>query len=73
MCPGCETAYAKKYQIHLSTDANTWTKVYQDDAGHGGVDDIELTGCSARHVKTYAWQRGAPWGSSLGEVEVSGR
>ena len=67
-----ETAYAKKYQIQLSTDANTWTTVYQDDAGNGGVDDIALAGRSARYVKMYAWQRGTPWGYSLWEFAVSG-
>jgi mannan endo-1,4-beta-mannosidase len=66
-----ETAYAKKYQIQVSDDQNTWTTVYQDDNGNGGVDTISLGGRQARYVKVYAWVRGTQWGYSLWEFAVN--
>lgn len=66
-----ETAYAKKYQVQVSNDQNSWTTVYQNDAGDGGVDVIPLTGVQARYVKVYAWVRGTQWGYSLWEFTVA--
>lgn len=67
-----EAAYARMYQIQLSTDGTTWTTVHNDYAGNGGTDVIALGSRTARYVKMYAWQRGTPYGYSLWEMEVRG-
>lgn len=68
-----ETAYARKYQLQVSADGTTWTTVYQDDNGNGGVDTISLGSRTARYVKMYAWVRGTQWGYSLWEFAVLAR
>ena len=66
-----ETAFAKQYQVQVSDDQQTWTTVFEDDHGDGGVDTIALAGRRARYVKVYAWSRGTPWGYSLWELSAS--
>jgi mannan endo-1,4-beta-mannosidase len=66
-----ENAYARKYQIQTSTDAQNWTTAYENDAGDGGTDAIALN-TSARYVKMYAWQRSTPFGYSLWDFAVTG-
>jgi len=64
-----EAAYSSNYEIQISSDATTWTKIYGDAAGNGGVDDIALSG-SARYVRMYSTKRGTAYGNSLYEFEV---
>jgi hypothetical protein len=64
-----EAAYSKSYDIELSRDGATWSKVYSDAAGNGGVDDLSISG-SARYVRLNSYQRGTAWGNSLWEFEV---
>lgn len=65
-----EAAYAKQFQIQVSTDNVNWTTVYSNYNGTGGTNDITFTPVNARYVKMYAWQRATQYGYSLWEFEV---
>lgn len=65
-----ETAYAKSYQIQVSSDAVNWTNVYATTSGNGSEDDIGFATASARYVRMYGTQRGTPYGYSLYEFGV---
>ena len=59
--------------IACSTDSNTWTDVYTNTAGDGGVDQVILTPpVNARYVKLQGIQRATGWGYSLYEMQVFG-
>jgi hypothetical protein len=64
-----EAAYSASYDVELSIDGNTWSKVHTDTAGNGGVDDLAISG-SARYVRINSYQRGTTFGVSLWEAEV---
>ena len=67
-----ERAYAKAYQVQVSTDASTWKTIYSTSSGTGGTND--LTGLSGigRYVRIYGTVRATKWGYSLWEVSVFG-
>jgi hypothetical protein len=65
-----EVAYAKAYQIQISSDQNTWTTVYQTTTADGGDDLITLPSVTARYVKMYAWTRATVYGYSLWDMSV---
>ncbi len=67
-----ENAYGKAYQIQVSNDAATWTPVFQQAAGQGGVENITFAPVSARYVRMYGTLRATPYGYSLYEFEVYG-
>ncbi|MCU1248028.1 MAG: coagulation factor 5/8 type domain protein [Edaphobacter sp.] len=67
-----EAAYGKAYQIQVSNDAQTWTPVFTQTAGQGGVENISFAPVSARFVRMYGTVRGTPYGYSLYEFEVYG-
>jgi hypothetical protein len=64
-----ETAFAKSYQIQVSSDAITWTSIYSTTVGDGATDDLSISG-TGRYVRMYATERGSPWGYSLYELEI---
>ncbi|PLT44942.1 glycosyl hydrolase [Paenibacillus sp. FSL W8-1187] len=66
-----EAAYAKGFQIQTSNDNSTWTTVYSNYNGVGGVNDISFT-ATVRYVKMYAFQRATAYGYSLYEFEIYG-
>jgi hypothetical protein len=66
-----EAAYAKAYQIQVSTDGVTWSTVYSTTAGAGGTEERDFAAVSARYVRINCTQRGTPWGYSLFELKVS--
>jgi F5/8 type C domain/PQQ-like domain len=66
-----EAAYGKAFQIQTSTDAVTWTTIYQTTTGAGGINDVTVSG-SGRYVRMYGTVRGTAWGYSLWELEVYG-
>ncbi|MDF2540559.1 MAG: type domain protein [Herbinix sp.] len=43
--------YAKTYEIQVSDDTKTWTKVAQDESGTGGVKVLNFDEHKARYVK----------------------
>lgn len=67
-----ETAFAKSYVIQVSTDAKTWTTVYQTKNGDGGIDDLKGLSAKGRYVKVVGLERGYPAGYSLWSMEVYG-
>ncbi|MDH3646751.1 MAG: discoidin domain-containing protein, partial [Gammaproteobacteria bacterium] len=67
-----ESAFGKTYEIQVSDDAMSWTTVFTEPNGNGGVDDITFSPASGRYVRMYGTQRGTAWGYSLFEFEVYG-
>ncbi len=67
-----ENAYGKVYQIQVSNDAQTWTTVFTQPAGQGGVENIAFAPVSARFVRMYGTVRASAYGYSLYEFEVYG-
>ena len=65
-----ENASAKAYTIEVSTDGETWTKVYATTAGDGGIDNLFIAPTEARFVKVTGTQRNTQYGYSLFELEV---
>jgi len=69
-----ETAYARSYQLQVSSDASSWSDVYNTTTGDGAVDDITLASPAlGRYVRMLGTQRGTVYGYSLYELEVYGR
>lgn len=66
-----EGAYGRQYKIQVSDDANTWTDVFTEYGGDGGLDDITLS-ATGRYVRMYGQQRGTQWGYSMWEFHVFG-
>jgi len=64
-----ESHYAAKYSVQVSLNSSTWTTVYTDNAGNGGVDNVSFATAAARYVLIRITQNN---GSSerLNEVEV---
>ncbi len=56
-----EAAYAKGYQIQLSTDGATWTTAYTTANGAGGTETVPVTG-TARYVRLYGTVRATGYG-----------
>lgn len=68
-----EGAYAKGYQLQVSTDALNWTTVYTTSTGDGGTDDVILSApATARFVKMNGVTRATGYGYSLWEFQVYG-
>jgi hypothetical protein len=64
-----EAAYAKDYEVQVSSDGSNWTTARRVTDAHGGVDEQEL-GQTARYVRVMGTRRGTPYGYSLWELEV---
>ncbi|GHO42416.1 discoidin domain-containing protein [Ktedonospora formicarum] len=64
-----ETAYAKAYQIQISSNGTTWTTIYSTTTGPGGTELIYLAG-TGRYIRMYGTQRATQFGYSLWEFEV---
>ena len=64
-----ETAYAKSYQIQLSTNGSAWTNAFTTTTGAGGTEHATFTG-AARYVRLNATVRATEWGYSLWEFAV---
>lgn len=65
-----ERAYGQEYEIMVSDDGRSWTKVFHERDGDGEVDDISLAPVSARYVGLRGLRRGTVWGYSLWEFSV---
>jgi beta-glucosidase len=64
-----EAAYAKSYQIQLSTDGSSWTQAYSTTTGAGGTENPAFTG-NARYVRLTGTARATQYGYSLWEFAV---
>jgi chondroitin AC lyase len=65
-----EAAYAKAYEIQISSDAHAWITVFSTTDGDGGADVIEFDPVAARYVRVYGTRRGTGYGYSILELEV---
>ncbi|MDF7814190.1 glycosyl hydrolase [Hymenobacter sp. YC55] len=68
-----EAAYARDYQVQVSTDGTTWTTI-KDVWGKSSAAADDHTGlrATARYVKVYCINRATTYGFSLFEFEVYG-
>jgi hypothetical protein len=64
-----EEAYAKDYELQVSTDGDQWTTVRKVKGGEGGVEDEEVA-ATARYVRLMGTKRATPYGYSLWELQV---
>ncbi|GII26406.1 beta-1,3-glucanase family protein [Planosporangium mesophilum] len=65
-----EAAYARSFQLQVSTDASNWTTVYSTTSGTGGTQTISVTG-TGRYVRMYGTARATQYGYSLWELAVN--
>ncbi len=66
-----EAAFAKSYQIQVSTDNVNWTTVYSTSNGNGGFESPPVSG-TGRYVRMYGTQRATAYGYSLWEFRIYG-
>jgi hypothetical protein len=64
-----ETAYAKAFQIQVSTDNTNWTTIYSSTTGTGGTQTLSVTG-TGRYIRMYGTARATQYGYSLWEFQV---
>ncbi len=65
-----EAAYARSYDIRVSTDSLEWTTVYSTTSGNGSIDKISFDQVDARYITVYCTERATIYGYSLFEIEV---
>jgi uncharacterized protein CbrC (UPF0167 family) len=66
-----QNSYGREYQIQTSNDGASWTTVFTQNKGDGGVDNISFT-ASSRYVRMLGLKRFTAYGFSLWEFEVYG-
>ncbi|AEV85374.1 hypothetical protein ACWT_4354 [Actinoplanes sp. SE50] len=66
-----EAAYARSFQILISTDGTTWTTAYSTTTGTGGTQSLAVGG-TARYVRMNGTVRATAYGYSLWEFQVHG-
>ncbi|MEI9863290.1 MAG: discoidin domain-containing protein [Limisphaerales bacterium] len=67
-----EAAYAKSYQIQVSSNAVNWVSIYSTNSGGGGIEDLTGLSGTGRYVRMYGTVRATIYGYSLYELEVYG-
>jgi hypothetical protein len=67
-----ENAYGKAYQIQVSNDEQTWTTVYTQTAGQGGVETLTFPTVTDRFIRFFGTTRATQYGYSLFEFQVYG-
>lgn len=65
-----ERAYGKAYRVELSDDGTNWRTAWSTTTGDGGLDTVQFSGTTARHLRVFGVTRGTEWGYSLREVGV---
>jgi hypothetical protein len=68
-----EAAFAKEFNIYISTDSIYWTKMYSTKEGPGGTQNISFDPVKTRFVLMYGTKRSTPYGYSLYEFGVFDR
>jgi beta-glucosidase len=66
-----ESAYAKAFQIQVSSDAVNWTTIYSTTTGTGGTQTLSVSG-TGRYIRMYGTVRGTGYGYSLWEFQGFG-
>jgi len=64
-----EAAYAKDYEVQLSTDGLLWSTAAQVKDGDGGTAEHEVSS-TARFVRILGTRRATPYGFSIWELQV---
>jgi lysophospholipase L1-like esterase len=64
------TAYAKSYQVQVSTDNTNWTSVYNTTTGSGGTNAISFAPTNARYVQIYCTAQGTGSGYGISELQA---
>ena len=64
-----EAAYAKDYELQVSSDGANWTTARRVTDGKGGIDEQEVS-ATARYVRVLCTRRATPYGYSLWELQV---
>ena len=67
-----ENAFGKAYQIQVSNDDQTWTTVYTQTAGQGGVETLTFPTVIDRYIRFLGTARATQYGYSLFEFQVYG-
>jgi beta-galactosidase len=67
-----QAAYGTQYQIQVSNDEQTWTPVYTQTAGQGGVETLTFPAVIDRYIRMYGTARATQYGYSLFEFQVYG-
>ena len=65
-----ETAFARRYKIQVSDDAQEWIDVFAQDQGEGGMEAIEFSMQQSRYVRMLGLERGTDYGYSLHLFDV---
>ncbi|MEU8679555.1 discoidin domain-containing protein [Streptomyces sp. NPDC048560] len=66
-----DPAYAKSFQLQVSSNGVDWTPVYSTTSGTGFKQTLAVSG-TGRYVRMYGTQRATPYGYSLWEFQVYG-
>ncbi|MGW7611803.1 discoidin domain-containing protein [Streptomyces sp. NPDC054766] len=66
-----DPAYAKSFQIQVSSNGADWTPIYSTTSGTGFKQTLAVSG-AGRYVRMYGTQRATPYGYSLWEFQVYG-
>ncbi|HET9894176.1 MAG TPA: beta-1,3-glucanase family protein [Streptosporangiaceae bacterium] len=66
-----EAAFAKAFQIQVSSDNSTWTTIFSTTTGTGGSQALSVTG-SGRYIRMLGTTRATQYGYSLWEFSVFG-
>lgn len=67
-----EAAFGTSYDISVSTDGTSWSRIISERGGDGGEDTFMLDEVPASHVRVDFHSRGTEWGFSLWELEIIG-
>lgn len=65
-----EDAYAKSYELSVSTDSINWNVVVNNTTGKGGNETYTVTNKNQRYVRLICHARSTIYGNSLYEIEV---
>ncbi|MFJ5265609.1 discoidin domain-containing protein [Streptomyces sp. NPDC088387] len=66
-----DPAYAKSFQIQVSSNGQDWQPIYSTTSGTGFKQTLTVSG-SGRYVRMYGTERATPYGYSLWEFQVYG-
>lgn len=66
-----ESAYAKEYFIKIPDASGSWTDVYHETNGQGGMEKVAVS-ATARKLMVLGVQRATQYGYSLYELQVHG-
>jgi uncharacterized protein YndB with AHSA1/START domain len=64
-----EAAYAKSFQLQVSSDASTWTTIFTTTTGTGGTQTLNVSG-TGRYIRMNGTARATAYGYSLWEFAV---